>query len=77
MPCASIFHAFTGCDTTSAFLGKGKKSAWEAWKVYPEATEAFLSVKDNPFLPLDINNPVFDVLQRFVVILFFLFFFFL
>ena len=65
-----FFHAFTGCDTTSAFLGKGKKSVWEAWKVYPEATEAFLSVKDNPFLPLDINNPVFDVLQRFVVILY-------
>ena len=37
--------------------------------MYPEATEAFLSVKGNPFLPLDINNPVFDVLQRFVVIL--------
>ena len=37
--------------------------------MYPEATEAFLSVKDNPFLPLYINNPVFDVLQRFVVIL--------
>ena len=70
MPCASIFHAFMGCDTTSAFLGKGKKSAWEAWKVYPEATEAFLFVKDSPFVPLDINTPVFDVLQRFVVILY-------
>ena len=33
-----FFHAFTGCDTSSAFLGKGKKSAWEAWKAYPEAT---------------------------------------
>ena len=30
-----IFHCFTGCDTTSAFYGKGKKSAWEAWKSYP------------------------------------------
>ena len=25
-----FFHAFIGSDTTSAFLGKGKKSAWEA-----------------------------------------------
>ena len=25
-----IFHALTGCDTTSAFRGKGKKSAWQA-----------------------------------------------
>ena len=23
-----FFHAFTGCDVTSAFRGKGKKSAW-------------------------------------------------
>ena len=65
-----FFHAFTGCDTTSAFLGKGKKSAWEAWKAYPEATEAFRFVNDSPFLPLEINTPVFDVLQRFVVILY-------
>jgi len=26
---------------TSAFYGKGKKSAWEAWKSYPEVTQAF------------------------------------
>ncbi|XP_068756859.1 uncharacterized protein [Montipora capricornis] len=65
-----FFHAFTGCDTMSAFLGKGKKSAWEAWKAYPEATEAFRFVNDSPFIPLEINTPVFDVLQRFVVILY-------
>ena len=65
-----FFHAFTDCDTMSAFLGKGKKSAWEAWKAYPEATEAFCFVNDSPFIPLEINTPVFDVLQRFVVILY-------
>ena len=26
-----LFHAYSGCDTTSAFNGKGKKSAWQAW----------------------------------------------
>ena len=36
-----IFHSFTGCDTTSAFFGKGKKVAWEAWNSYPEVTRAF------------------------------------
>ncbi len=25
-----VFHAFWGCDATSAFNGKGKKSAWQA-----------------------------------------------
>ena len=23
-----IFHALTGCDTVSAFCGRGKKTAW-------------------------------------------------
>ena len=36
-----IFHAFTGCDTVSAFGGRGKKTAWDTWNVYPEVTEAF------------------------------------
>ena len=36
-----IFHCYTGCDTTSAFCGKGKKSAWEAWTSNPEVTQAY------------------------------------
>ncbi|XP_078356726.1 uncharacterized protein LOC144641563 [Oculina patagonica] len=34
-------HAFTGCDTTSAFLGKGKKSAWEACNCVPRGNRGF------------------------------------
>ena len=26
-----IFHAFTGCDQTSAFQGRGKNTAWSTW----------------------------------------------
>ena len=29
-----VFHAFTGCDTVSAFRNKGKKTARETWKMY-------------------------------------------
>jgi len=65
-----FFHVFTGCDTTSGFRGKEKKSAWQAWKAYPQGTEAFLFVNDSPFLPLEINTPVFDVLQRSLMILY-------
>ena len=25
-----VFHTYSGCDTTSSFNGKGKKSAWQA-----------------------------------------------
>lgn len=31
--CLPLFHAISGCDTTSALYGKGKKSAWEAWEL--------------------------------------------
>ena len=34
-----VFHALTGCDTTSAFRGKGKKSAWQAWQAFEEVTD--------------------------------------
>ena len=30
----SMFHGYTGCDTISAFCGKGNKSVWEAWSSY-------------------------------------------
>jgi len=36
----AFFHAFTGCDTVSFFSNRGKKSAWQAWQGYPEATDA-------------------------------------
>ena len=45
----SVFHAFSGCDTTSAFSGKGKKSVWQAWKVYEEFTNTFVYPARNPF----------------------------
>ena len=43
-----FFHAFTGCDTVSYFAGKGKKTAFEAWKLYPEVTHAFLLLTQEP-----------------------------
>ena len=41
--CATLpmFHAFIGCDMVSAFCGRGKRTAWNTWKVYPEVTKAF------------------------------------
>ena len=36
-----MFHALTGCDTTSSFAGHGKKTAWTIWTtVLPELTNA-------------------------------------
>ena len=33
-----FFHAFTGCETVSAFVGKGNKTAWQARNVFENAT---------------------------------------
>ena len=44
-----VFHSFTGCDTTSGFFGKGKKSAWETWKCYPDVTEVFTHMAPSPW----------------------------
>ena len=51
-----IFHAFSGCDTTSSFNGKGKKSAWQAWNVFPEITDTFVHLADYPFHNVDNDN---------------------
>lgn len=61
-----FFHAFTGCDTVSCFLGHGKKSAWETWKSFPEVTACFVQLSSEP---ADIQPFMADV-QRFVVLLY-------
>ena len=61
------FHCFTGCDTVSAFHGKGKKSAWETWKVFGEVTNAFLAISN---MPVTITDEVMSALERFVILLY-------
>lgn len=39
-----VFHAVTGCDTVSFLYGKRKKSAWSAWKSFPQLTETLLNL---------------------------------
>ena len=49
------FHSFTGCDTTSSFFGKGKKSAWEAWNSFSNVTCVFLHMASHPHAPMTIE----------------------
>ncbi len=65
-----IFHSFTGCDTTSGFFGKGKKSAWDAWKSYPEVTQAFVYVVTHPHIMLTVEDQHFKRLERFCIVLY-------
>ena len=41
-----LFHAFTDCDTVSAFHGMCKKSAWDTWTAYDEQTDALAVIMD-------------------------------
>ena len=62
-----FFHALTGCDTVSYFSGKGKKTAFQAWKCYPEVTEVFCALS----LPqATLSEKQFRVLKRFMVIMY-------
>ena len=62
-----FFVAFTGCDTTSQFAGKGKLSGWNAWLSYPEATNAFLI---HPFENISLESERFHTIEKFVCILY-------
>ena len=61
------FHAMTGTDTISAFRGKGKVSAWQAWESCPEVSESFTYFALNPFPNIDSTNKHFLNMQKFVI----------
>ena len=65
-----IFHALTGCDTTSAFKGKGKKSAWQAWQAFKEVTETLVHLSLNPFENVHVDPIHFASIERFIVVLY-------
>ena len=62
-----VFHAISGCDTTSSFAGKGKKTAWENWKGFPAVTAAFLELSA---CPSRVSNECFAAIESFVVLLY-------
>ena len=43
-----MFHAYTGCDTVSSFNTRGKKTAWDIWKLFEEVTPIFLALSTGP-----------------------------
>ena len=45
-------------------------STWNAWNVYQEVTEAFLSVLEDKLTALDADSAAFSVIERFVVVLY-------
>ena len=62
-----MFHALTGCDTTSFFSGRGKKTAWDVWKMFQPLTYALYTVSNKPH---SIPDDTFAEIQRFVVLMY-------
>uniref|UniRef100_A0A1X7TUM9 Uncharacterized protein n=1 Tax=Amphimedon queenslandica TaxID=400682 RepID=A0A1X7TUM9_AMPQE len=63
-----FFHSFTGCDTTSSFYGRGKKTAWKAWKCFPDATSSFIYMQSNAFTTsINPDTLQFKLLEHFCV----------
>ncbi len=62
-----MFHAITGCDTTSSFGGKGKKSAWDTWLAYPSVTDAFLTLSQ---MPETISDECLEKIERFIIVMY-------
>ncbi len=62
-----IFHAYTGCDTVSAFSTKGKKTAWDTWRAFNEVTTTFLALSTGPAHVTDCDV---TVLERFTILLY-------
>ena len=56
-----FWYAFTGCDTASSFCGRGKLTAWDVWKAFPEVTETFVSLSNAPDT---VTNEHMSLLQR-------------
>ena len=62
-----VFQGFTGCDTVSSFKTNEKNTAWERWKSFSDATEAFLTLSRGPG---DIDKETRCLLERFVILLY-------
>ena len=62
-----VLYAFTGSDTVSSFAGRGKKTAWETWKSFPEVNDAFKSFQ---CMPRETSNESMELLERFVVLMY-------
>ena len=59
-----FFHAFTGCDIVSAFRGKGKKTAWQTWSVFPRASDTFSKLSKYPTIIKENDQ---KILESFVI----------
>ena len=62
-----FFHSFIGCDTTSSFPGRGKKTFYDVWKIYPDITALFRKLSKG--VP-EVSDEDLQLIEKFVVSLY-------
>lgn len=65
-----LINSFSGCDTTSSFYRKVKKSIWNKLKVYPQIIDNFNTFMEHPFRLFDQTSSLFDEIERFVILIY-------
>ena len=65
----TLFHSLTGCDTTSQFLGCGKKTAWAVWISFPDLTDTLVALTLSPNM-FGIESIHMQRIERFVVLMY-------
>ena len=62
------FHALTGCDVTSSFGKRGKRTDWSAWEYFKDSTPALCILADKPSID-DVMN-VLPTIERLMKIMY-------
>ena len=65
----TLFHSLTGCNTTSQFIGCGKKTAWAVWISFPDLTDTLVTLTLNPN-KFGIGSIHIQRIERFVVLMY-------
>ncbi len=62
-----FFHSITGCDTTSSFASKGKKSAWDAWNSCPAVTDSMIALSS---CPTEVTDDHMEEIEQFIIVMY-------
>ena len=65
----TLLHSLMGCDTTSQFLGCGKKTACVLWNIFPDLTNTLVLLTLNPNM-FGIESIHMQQIERFVVLMY-------
>ena len=61
------FHALTGCDTTSGFAGRGKRTAWSVLNKFEDVTPTLRALARTPTAHID---KILPTIERFVILMY-------